>query len=324
VTLTRGQGSSNVQPSRTLWHGRWQPHSSVTAAVRPLRPSLWHTLIQCQRQQKQQLLPLHCDVYWRDWAKWSLQSVFSYDLHCIQTALCGLKQKEREPLIVPAVRFNDTSNDGADNRHLCTAGTPCLLIQFFPLTQCLTGWNADSQPHCWIQSVGRRCYSTGGKRKWSFGHKFWKILAEGTRECRLWHGSTTVSVCGNSHVQGMAANCQYFELLLMLVTGRLCWRIWYGSWHQQTHVSVWKCVGYTGLGRVSQTQHDYFDRYVHYLVSSPPSFISYTVTAPWDMELVKYTQFHIQAYPRAFENISIICWNNKYIIIDMETIEQLK
>ena len=33
----------------------------------------------------------------------------SYDLHCIQTALCCLKQKEREPLIVPAVRFNGTS-----------------------------------------------------------------------------------------------------------------------------------------------------------------------------------------------------------------------
>jgi len=39
MALTIGQGSSNVQPLRTLWHGRWQPRSSVIAAVRPLRAS---------------------------------------------------------------------------------------------------------------------------------------------------------------------------------------------------------------------------------------------------------------------------------------------
>jgi hypothetical protein len=49
-----------------------------------------------------------------------------------------------------------------------------------------------------------------------------------------------------------------------------------------------------------------------------------TITVPWDMKLVKYTQFPVQAYPMAFASISIICCNNKYIVMNIKTVEQLK
>ena len=45
-----------------------------------------------------------------------------------------------------------------------------------------------------------------------------------------------------------------------------------------------------------------------------------TIIASWAIELVKYTQFSLQAYPMAFVNVL----HNKNIIINIKTIEQLK
>jgi len=76
------------------------------------------------------------------------------------------------------------------------------------------------------QSVRRRCYSTGGEGSSRLGTnfgKFWQKYRENA-VCGMIQSLTPYRNVryGNSHVQGVAAGCQCFELLLMLVTGRLC------------------------------------------------------------------------------------------------------